>query len=70
MVEKQPDEGNAVPEKVEASEELCKMIWSEPDSEGHRHFVGLECDSAEARDRVAGDMENKELIVRVRSIST
>jgi len=51
--------------KVEA-EESCKMIWSEPDAEGHRHFVGLECETTEARDRAASDME-EELVVRVRA---
>jgi len=56
-------ESNAVPE-----EESCKIIWSEPDAEGHRHFVGLECDSTEARDRAAGDVDGKELIVRVSSV--
>jgi len=54
-------------EKVEA-EESCKIIWSEPDAEGHRHFEGLECDSTEARDRAAGDVDGKELIVRVSSV--
>jgi len=56
-------ESDAVPE-----EESCKIIWSEPDAEGHRHFVGLECDSTEARDRAACDMEGQELLVRVRSV--
>jgi len=54
-------------EKVEA-EESCKIIWSEPDAEGHRHFEGLECESTEARDRAASDIEGQELKVRVRSV--
>jgi len=53
--------------KVEV-EESCQIIWSEPDAEGHRHFVGLECETTEARDRAASDMEGEELVVRVRSI--
>jgi len=56
-------ESNAVPE-----EESCTIIWSEPDAEGCRHFVGLECESTEARDRAASDMESQELVVRVRSV--
>jgi len=48
--------------------ESCEIIWSDPDSEGHRHFMGLECESPEARDRAAVDMEDQELFVRVRSV--
>jgi len=28
-------------------EESCEIVWSEPDPEGHRHFLGLDCDSKE-----------------------
>jgi len=54
-------------EKMEA-EESCTIIWSEPDAEGCRHFVGLECESTEARDRAACDIESQDLVVRVRSV--
>jgi len=56
------------PESNMEQEESCKIIWSEPDSEGHRHFKGLECDSTDARDRAAVDLENQELFVRVGSV--
>lgn len=55
------------PENMEP-EESCKIIWSEPDVDGHRHFVGLECDSTEDRDRAACDMEGQDLVVRVRAV--
>ncbi len=61
-------EQEVAPESNVEKEESCKIIWSEPDSEGHRHFKGLECASAEARDRAASDLEDQELIVRVRSV--
>lgn len=55
-------------DKLEAVES-CEIIWSDPDAEGHRHIVGLECESAEDRDRAACDVESQDLIVRVRSVS-
>jgi len=57
-----------VPESDDRQEESCEIIWSEPDPEGHRHFRGLDCDTKEARDRVADDIETGELIVSARSV--
>jgi len=51
-----PEENLESGEKVAASEESCKIIWSELDPDGHRHFLGLDCVSTEARDRAAGDI--------------
>jgi len=56
------------PKSTAPKDDSCYIVWSEPDSEGYKHVEGFVCDTPEARDRIAEDLEDQELIVRVRSV--